>query len=136
MNDDGTVRTVKSKPAIGVPDLVVEVGRIFRFGLVGVLATLVYALTAAVAVDIFLIPPVPASILAQAMSAGVSYVGIDLHVSSEGRPPGLPLALHDNCGSHVATTVGVTWFCTDIADFPSHYDRDRNCLNPSHQLRV
>ena len=53
MNDDGTVRTVKSKPAIGVPDLVVEVGRIFRFGLVGVLATLVYALTAAVAVEIF-----------------------------------------------------------------------------------
>jgi putative flippase GtrA len=52
-----------------------EGGRIIRFGLVGVCATLVYILVSIIANENLRIAPVPTSILAQASSFAVSYFG-------------------------------------------------------------
>ena len=52
-----------------------ETGRMFRFGLVGLGATLVYAVVTAAANEAFAVAPVVASIIGQAASTGVSYLG-------------------------------------------------------------
>jgi putative flippase GtrA len=59
-------------------DRFVEVGRIARFGIVGVVATLVYISTSWTAVYSFGLPPVTGSIFGQALGVGVSYFGHSL----------------------------------------------------------
>lgn len=60
-----------AKPLVSL----VEIGRIVRFGLVGVTATLVYAAASLFAVEILNLDPVSGSILGQLVAAGVSYFG-------------------------------------------------------------
>jgi putative flippase GtrA len=50
-------------------------GRVIRFGLVGILATSVYAVATFVAVEFFYFTPVIGALLGQATSALVSYFG-------------------------------------------------------------
>lgn len=59
----------------GWSDLLVETGRILRFGVVGIAATLTYAGATALSVEWLHLAPVPASILGQIVSTGVSYFG-------------------------------------------------------------
>lgn len=63
---------------IGVGYSLNELGRIIRFGVVGVAATLVYAVVSALANEVFVITPVLASIIGQTASMGVSYFGHSL----------------------------------------------------------
>jgi putative flippase GtrA len=53
----------------------VELGRLFRFGIVGIAATLVYAGATLFAIEIFHLAPVPSSIFGQLTATGVSYFG-------------------------------------------------------------
>lgn len=61
------------------PDLLVEIGRIFRFGIVGIAATVTYACATFAAVEWFAFSPVIASILGQLIAGGVSYFGHALY---------------------------------------------------------
>ena len=64
------------KPAIlELRALLVELGRMVRFGVVGLCATLVYVAVAGPANEVFGILPVLASLLGVAASTGVSYFG-------------------------------------------------------------
>ena len=63
---------------IGVGKSLIELGRIIRFGLVGIAATLVYAMVSAVANERLAMTPVLASIIGQTASMGVSYFGHSL----------------------------------------------------------
>jgi putative flippase GtrA len=56
-------------------DPLLEFGRLMRFGVVGVAATLVYAGATLLAVEVFGFSPVPASIFGQLVAMGVSYAG-------------------------------------------------------------
>jgi putative flippase GtrA len=56
-------------------ELAVETGRIVRFGIVGLIATVTYATATFIAVEWLRIDPVPASILGQGISTPVSYFG-------------------------------------------------------------
>ena len=58
-----------------LPLLLTEIGRLARFGIVGVLATLVYMTATTVAVEVFGFAAVSASILGQLTAATVSYLG-------------------------------------------------------------
>jgi putative flippase GtrA len=61
-----------------VPNLLislVEIGRIIRFGIVGVTATLIYASISLLALETLHFTPVSASILGQLVATGVSYFG-------------------------------------------------------------
>src|SRR5262245_51873051 len=53
----------------------VEVGRVFRFGLVGILATAVFAITTLTAVELFHASPLMSGIIGQAASTIISYAG-------------------------------------------------------------
>jgi putative flippase GtrA len=53
----------------------VELGRIIRFGFVGIAATVVYTGTSFAGIEVFGIPPVAASVLGQVVSTFVSYFG-------------------------------------------------------------
>lgn len=61
-----------------LPDLIVEFARLVRFGIVGVIATLVYFSTTFVAIEAFALTPVRASIVGQVTAMGVSYFGHSL----------------------------------------------------------
>src|SRR5688572_20981874 len=61
--------------ALSINHLPVSGGRIFRFGIVGIAATAVYAVTTLLAVEIAGLRPVLASIVGQVAAAGVSYFG-------------------------------------------------------------
>jgi putative flippase GtrA len=52
-----------------------EVARIARFGVIGVVATLVYLGASSILFEIFCLPAVTASVIGQAISALVSYFG-------------------------------------------------------------
>lgn len=56
-----------------------EIYRLVRFGLVGACATLVYIAVGIAANEIFLITPVVASILAQTVAFGISYIGHSMY---------------------------------------------------------
>jgi len=60
---------------MGLGKLWTEIGRIFRFGLIGLAATAVYAVVAAAGNEIFLVPAIAASIIGQAAATSVSYFG-------------------------------------------------------------
>ena len=103
--------------AMDVPDLGVEAGRILRFGLIGICATLVYALTAAMAIEILSISPIPASVLGQAVSAGVSYLGHSIftfRVKTDHRA--FLWRFMIIAGLTLAANVTVTWLLTDILE--------------------
>jgi putative flippase GtrA len=105
----------KNELAMDVPDLGVEAGRILRFGLIGICATLVYALTAAMAIEILSISPIPSSILGQAVSAVVSYLGHSIftfRVKTDHRA--FLWRFMIIAGLTLATNVTVTWLLTDI----------------------
>ena len=53
----------------------VETRRIARFGVVGILATFVYLSATFIAVEVFGFSAIPASVIGQAMSVGISYFG-------------------------------------------------------------
>ena len=53
----------------------VELGRIVRFGFVGVAATVVYTGTSVAGIEVFGLPPVAASVLGQGVATFVSYFG-------------------------------------------------------------
>jgi putative flippase GtrA len=55
--------------------LATELGRVVRFGFVGVCATLVYAAASLVAIEVFRFSPVLASMLGYCFSMGISYLG-------------------------------------------------------------
>lgn len=59
----------------GWSNLLVETGRVLRFGIVGIAATLTYAGATALSVEWLKLAPVPASILGQIVATGVSYFG-------------------------------------------------------------
>lgn len=54
---------------------IVEFGRLFRFGIVGIVATLVYAGATLFAIEILHLAPVLSSIVGQLTATGVSYFG-------------------------------------------------------------
>src|SRR4051812_21503015 len=56
-------------------ELVVEGGRLVRFGIVGLCATFVYAATTLLAIEAFQLPAVSASIIGQVTAMGISYFG-------------------------------------------------------------
>jgi len=106
------------------PDLMVEFGRLFRFGIVGVLATLTYASMAVISVEWLKIPPVPASVLSQIVAGVVSFVGhalFSFRVSGDyrvfaGRFVAIALLT-------VAMNACVTWLLTDV-------------MNISHRITI
>jgi putative flippase GtrA len=105
--------------AMEAAELLVEAGRIFRFGLVGICATLVYALMTTAAVEIFWISAVPASILGQGLSAGVSYLGHSIYTFRVKSDYHIFLwRFMVIAGLTLATTVAVTWIFTDIVGLP------------------
>lgn len=53
----------------------VELGRLFRFGIVGIAATLVYAGATLFAIEIFHLAPVLSSLFGQLIATSVSYFG-------------------------------------------------------------
>jgi putative flippase GtrA len=55
--------------------LFIEFSRIVRFGIVGIVATLVYAAATLLAIEILHMTAVPASIIGQLTATGVSYFG-------------------------------------------------------------
>jgi len=59
----------------GVDNSLIELGRIIRFGIVGIAATVIYAVVSAAGNQALAITPVFASIIGQVTSAGVSYFG-------------------------------------------------------------
>jgi putative flippase GtrA len=98
--------------------LSVEVGRIFRFGVVGICATMVYILASIIANEISRIPPVPASILAQVAAIGVSYFGhsaYSFQVKADHRAFLWRFLVIAGLNFVVATAV--TWLIADIAKF-------------------
>jgi putative flippase GtrA len=56
-------------------DWLLEIGRVARFGIVGVFATIVYVCASFLAIDVLALSPVVGSIVGQAASAAVSYFG-------------------------------------------------------------
>ncbi len=52
-----------------------ELGRIIRFGFVGIAATVVYVGSSFAGIEVFGVPPVAASVLGQVLSTFVSYFG-------------------------------------------------------------
>jgi putative flippase GtrA len=95
-----------------------EAARLFRFGLVGMCVTLVYALASTVANEIFGVPPVLAAIVGQTAAIGISYIG---HSSFSFRVK----ADHSRfLWRYLAIVVlltgialGLTWLITDLAGF-------------------
>src|SRR5438067_3562503 len=55
--------------------VILEGGRLIRFGIVGVCATFLYAGTSLVAIKAFLLSPVAASIIGHLAAMGISYCG-------------------------------------------------------------
>jgi putative flippase GtrA len=66
---------VRETAMLHLRPLLVELGRMVRFGVVGVFATLVYVAVAGPANEVFGILPVIASLLGVTASIGVSYFG-------------------------------------------------------------
>jgi putative flippase GtrA len=56
-------------------DLLSELARVVRFGIIGIAATFVYAATSLLSVELLALSPLHASILGQLTATGVSYFG-------------------------------------------------------------
>jgi putative flippase GtrA len=102
--------------AMQLRGLLTESGRMFRFGLVGLLATLVYVVVTAAANEAFGVAPVLASIVGQSTSTAVSYFGhssFSFRVEPNHRDflwRFLAIA-----ALAFALAAGVTWLIADVA---------------------
>lgn len=100
---------------MGIPNFLVEAGRILRFGLVGTCVTLVYLLVSIVANEVFGISPVFAAIIGQAAAIGVSYIGHSSFSFRVATNHGVFLWRYlVIVALLLAIAVGVTWLITNV----------------------
>jgi putative flippase GtrA len=93
----------------------VELGRIIRFGFVGIAATVVYTGTSLAGIEVFGLPPVAASVLGQVVSTFVSYFGhaiFSFRVEPSHRLYLIRFLLI--CVLTFALNVIVTWLIADV----------------------